>query len=215
MLHRIAGEAQADHLIDLLLFVRELDVGAPRRQIRTPLPAESILRRDDQAGLVALFAQRAHQLARHHQMPAFGERRARRDDRNRWPLLRRSVGRNQPHHHAEEAAVVRAVLEHRHEAGRRRDGDASRRSWSGSADRYLYGMPCGIASSTVCCELGAMSMMRRSPPVEITTRFGLRAGFENRGQLLDAQRARHLDAGGVGFGLNARAQQDVGARLRP
>ena len=33
-------------------------------------------------------------------------------------------------------------------------------------------MPCGIASSMVCCELGAMSMTRRSPPVEITTRFG-------------------------------------------
>src|SRR5688500_2993253 len=31
------------------------------------------------------------------------------------------VSRNQPHHHAEKPAVLGAVFEHRHEAGRRRD----------------------------------------------------------------------------------------------
>jgi len=56
MLHRVTRETQADHLIDLLLLVCEFDVGAPRGEIRAPLPAEAILGRDDQAGLVALLA---------------------------------------------------------------------------------------------------------------------------------------------------------------
>ena len=88
MLHRVAGKSQADHLIDLALLVRELNVGAPRRQVGAALLAEPILRRDDQAGVVALLAQRAHQLARHHEMPAFRKRRTRGDDANRghyWP----------------------------------------------------------------------------------------------------------------------------------
>ena len=83
MLHRVAGKAKADHAIDLLLLVRQFDVGAPRREIGAPLLAEAILRRDDEAGVVTLLAQRANQLARHHQVSALGERRARRDDRNR------------------------------------------------------------------------------------------------------------------------------------
>ena len=82
MLHRVAGKAKADDAIDGLFLVRELDVGAPRRQIGAALLAKPVLRRDDQSGFVTGFAQRAHQLARHHEMPAFGKRRARCDDRN-------------------------------------------------------------------------------------------------------------------------------------
>jgi hypothetical protein len=83
MLHRVSREAQADHLVDLPLLVGELDVGAPRRQVRRALPAETILRRDHETGGVAFLAQGAHQLARHHQVAALGERRAGGHHRNR------------------------------------------------------------------------------------------------------------------------------------
>jgi hypothetical protein len=89
MLDGVPGKPQADHPIDLLLLVRELDIGAPRRQVGAPLLSKAVLRRDDQAGLVPVLAQRAHQLTRHHQVAAFGERRARRDHRNGGHLMAR------------------------------------------------------------------------------------------------------------------------------
>ena len=88
MLHRVARESQADHLIDLALLVRELNVGAPCGQVGAALLPETILRRDDKAGVVAFLAKRAHQLARHHEVSAFRKRRTRGDDANRghyWP----------------------------------------------------------------------------------------------------------------------------------
>ena len=83
MLDRITGKPQADHPIDRPLLVSKLDVRAPRREIRAALLPEPVLRCDDEAGVVALFLQRADELTSHHQMPAFRKRRARGNDADR------------------------------------------------------------------------------------------------------------------------------------
>ena len=51
--------------------------------IRGGLPAESVLRRDDDVGGVTGLAERRHERPRDHHVTAFDERRARRDDGDR------------------------------------------------------------------------------------------------------------------------------------
>ena len=71
---------QADHLIDGPAVGGNPHVGEPGGEIGGALPAEAVLRRDDEIGVVARFAARPHQLAGNHEMAALDKRRARSDD---------------------------------------------------------------------------------------------------------------------------------------
>ena len=76
----VAGVSQRDDLVDRPIVVRPADVGQPGRQIGRRLPAEPVLRRDHQVGLVPAVAQRRDQRPRDDQVAAFDKWRARRDD---------------------------------------------------------------------------------------------------------------------------------------
>ena len=79
MANGVTGVAQADHPIDRLA-VAHPDIGQPRRQVCRRLAAEAVLRCDDDVRVVTLGAKCLDQRAGDHHVPAFGHRRAGRDD---------------------------------------------------------------------------------------------------------------------------------------
>ena len=72
--------------------MRQAHVGEPGGQIRRTLPAETVLWRQHQLGLVSFFAQRLDERARHHQMAAFDEQRRRGDDGDRISCEKGQIG---------------------------------------------------------------------------------------------------------------------------
>ena len=87
----VAGEPEADDMVDRLPVVRQPDIGQPRRQIRRPLPTEPVLGCPDHRGVVPRCAQRRRQPIGDDEVPALGEERIRRDDRYTSHRMRLNV----------------------------------------------------------------------------------------------------------------------------
>ncbi len=79
MANGVTGVAQADHAIDRLA-VAHPDIGQPGRQVCGGLAAEAVLRCDDDVRVMTLGTKCVDQRAGDHHVPAFGHRRAGRDD---------------------------------------------------------------------------------------------------------------------------------------